>query len=177
MNGKLDVMCDLETLSLDSHAQILSIALVPFGPMGEGLAPYYEKIAPLTSTVFTVDSSTIAWWDKQDHAVRDEAFGGTKTIGQVLVEVQNYLVAAGPIDFWSWGANFDEPILAHAFKVLGLTQPWSYKDVRCARTLSALHPNIKVPRIGSAHNALDDARNQAAVIDLCLATHYSNNNN
>ena len=62
---------------------------------------------------------------------------------------------------WGNGAAFDNVILRTAYERLGLKAPWNFWDDRCFRTVKALHPEVEYVKSGAAHNALDDAKNQA----------------
>jgi len=59
------------------------------------------------------------------------------------------------------GSDFDNAILYAAYAASGLEQAWEYWNSRCFRTLKALVPHVKMEKGGVAHNALDDAKNQA----------------
>ncbi len=63
---------------------------------------------------------------------------------------------------WGNGASFDNTILEECFRRTALEMPWGYYNDRCYRTLKNLAPNVKLERLGTFHNALDDARSQAA---------------
>ena len=63
---------------------------------------------------------------------------------------------------WGNGADFDLVILENYFRRMGWDQmPWSYKNVRCYRTLKNLVPDIPFKNTGVAHSAEDDAAYQA----------------
>jgi len=51
--------------------------------------------------------------------------------------------------------------LKNAYSVVGEDPPWSYRNDRCYRTLAAICPEVKMERIGTFHNAVDDAKSQA----------------
>lgn len=65
---------------------------------------------------------------------------------------------------WSYGANFDEVILAHAYRQKRERTPWSYKNVRCFRTIRAQYPDVEIAETGTKHNALDDAKWQTELL-------------
>lgn len=76
------------------------------------------------------------------------------------------------VALWSHGAAFDPPILAAAYKAVGLAVPWHYRAPRDTRTLFDLagiedhsawlrqHPGP----LGIAHHSLDDSVCQARAI-------------
>lgn len=159
------VMVDLETTGVEAGCCILSIGLVPFHTE----YPYdtfYETISHLSSkdAGFTDDSATLGWWDKQKPEIQAEAFSGTRPIRSVLETVSSYLGNLGDpkeIYLWGNGKDFDNVILSHAFKKLGIKQPWHYRNNRCYRDLAAMYPYYPKGDIMQAHNALHDAIAQA----------------
>jgi inhibitor of KinA sporulation pathway (predicted exonuclease) len=62
---------------------------------------------------------------------------------------------------WGNGADFDNPILAAAYRATGISQGWKPYNGRCYRTIKNLAPQVRLVRTGTHHNALDDARAQA----------------
>lgn len=71
---------------------------------------------------------------------------------------------------WCQGANFDEPIIRAAIEKLGGTVPWKFWNVRDTRTvydLCGFDPK-RVPRQGTYHNSLDDAKHQVTCIQEAL---------
>ena len=67
----------------------------------------------------------------------------------------------GAAGVWGNGADFDNPILAAAYRRLNMPLPWGAYAGRCYRTLKSLRPDIRLERQGTHHNALDDAVSQA----------------
>ena len=62
---------------------------------------------------------------------------------------------------WGNGATFDNVILANAYRGAGLPVPWKFWNDKCYRTIKGFFPQIKLQRIGTHHNAQDDAESQA----------------
>lgn len=67
---------------------------------------------------------------------------------------------------WSNGADFDLPMLAHAFTECGIEIPWKFYNSRCFRTYKNLPgaKTIRLPSAGVKHNAMADAYTQAQVL-------------
>lgn len=160
----MNIMMDIETLGTRPGCAILSIAAVPFATPFD-IEPFYVKIDSTTCTEngFHVDDATIAWWSKQNLDAYNEAFSGTMDIRVALLEFAEYLhhLPTAPL-IWGNGASFDNVLMSEAFKILGMKQPWKYADDRCYRTLKALYPQIPYIKPTIAHNALQDAKAQAA---------------
>jgi hypothetical protein len=78
---------------------------------------------------------------------------------------------------WGNGATMDISLTEEAYKFggYGLTVPWAFRNIRDMRTIvdAADHvcPGFQscVPQVGTAHNALDDAKYQAMRIAECFA--------
>lgn len=166
----IDLMLDIETVSTDNNAGVLSIAAVPF-MWPEPLEYFYQKVDfnTLERKGFHLSKETLDWWGKQDKAARDEAFSGTEDIVDVLYELQEYIKnLPAPVNVWGNGSDFDNVILINAFDRCGIALPWSYKNNRCFRTLKNIFPHRDPVFTGQKHNALADAQHQAAHATLVL---------
>jgi hypothetical protein len=67
------------------------------------------------------------------------------------------------VRLWGNGAGFDNVLLKNAFKAVDADEPWKYYNNRCYRTMSGvfkLDDDETPPRVGTYHNALDDAMTQ-----------------
>ena len=154
-----NIMVDLETMGQNSNSAIIAIGAVRFS---ETIQDSFYEIVDLQSSVdagLEIDPSTIMWWMKQS----DEARGAFAREGSsLIVALSDFSLWAGnhPI-IWGNGADFDNVILANAYRAFSLKPPWAFWDSRCYRTLKNLNRHIKMERSGTAHNALDDARTQA----------------
>jgi hypothetical protein len=84
-------------------------------------------------------------------------------LAEALREFSKFIEFTGGRDILLWGngAAFDNVILASAYRALRLTPPWKFYNDRCYRTMKAAYSDVKMPRTGTHHNALDDAISQA----------------
>ena len=160
----LDVMVDLETISTDNDAGIISIGAVPFNHAFP-FPQFYEKIefVTLEQKGFHLSKSTLDWWSKQSEEARSEAFSGTVPIEEVLSAFASYIKELEvPVNIWGNGSDFDNIILWNAYDRCGIPAPWSFRNNRCFRTLKNVFSFIPAPIfIGEKHNALADAGFQA----------------
>lgn len=181
------VMLDLETLGLNVGSMILSIGAVKFDPVASKLGDeFHMRIAMEDSQRygFGMDVSTIRWWLQQSEAAKKEAlskekalevrevlarffaFCTSKTTAQIdkleSREDAEEVVEVEDVKMWGNGAAFDNVLLSHYYTRTGILQPWKFYNDRCYRTIKSLAPEIKLTRIGVHHNALDDAKSQAA---------------
>lgn len=172
------VMGDLETLGTTPGCTILSIGLCPFDV--KGIAPESDRLHLIISRADSEvcglfeDPTTLAWWGEQSweaqETLRQATEGGT-TLTSSLFRVSEYLEACGGIDvkgypkvcFWGNGSDFDNTILAAAYRSVSLFAPWPFWKNRCFRTLKSLPGvhHLEPRREGTLHNALDDAVHQA----------------
>ena len=150
---------DLETLSLEPNAHILSIGAVFFDPatgaMGDS---FYVEIDPQYDQPNAhVSASTAAWWATQPAGVFP--CRGEVMIGDALRQFIEWIDPMERLRVYQQGDR-DAMWLVNAAREQRLVMPWSYRDVFCARTLWK-HSGVGadfVEYVGVAHNALDDAR-------------------
>jgi hypothetical protein len=153
-------MIDIETLGVSPGSVVLTLAAV------SREMQFYDKISFESSALLglTVDTETLAWWERQQKDIFDEARSGTKIVSQVMTEFVNHLFDIrkandGQLTIWGNGASFDAPLLEAVFQKLGWLVPWSYKESLCYRTMAAVFPQIQKPfKPHGTHNALVDAR-------------------
>ena len=166
------VMLDLETVGTRPGSTILSIGAVEFGPTGIGPAEFHVIInrRSCKNAGLVEDDDTVAWWDRQTPDARrtlDAATAGkpleTMPLAMALASFDTWLNRGlgGDVAVYGNGASFDNALLAEAYIRTGHAPAWHYRRDRCYRTLAALSPQITANRVGTYHNALDDAKTQA----------------
>lgn len=108
------------------------------------------------------------WWLTRSENARQALLENPIPLGKALGEFSQFLSPHGAsnITIWGKGSDFDNVILANAYRALGLQAPWKYKNNRCVRTILALVPDAcdGVESEGTKHNALDDAIYQARCV-------------
>ena len=158
-------MIDLETMGVRPTSSIISIGAVPFDSeqvyTDEG---FYENI-DLESCMakgMTIDSSTLYWWLGQAESARVVFAQNKLGIRDALEQFVTWYEDLRPISgIWGNGSDFDISIIGNAFDVCRIKRPFTYGQHRCFRTMKAMNPKIELARIGTHHNALDDAIWQA----------------
>jgi 3' exoribonuclease, RNase T-like len=170
-NEMKDVMVDLETVGRRAGCGILSIGAVAFDPNTGDLGPEFYMVVKLDSCEkfgLHNDPDTLAWWEKQSPEAQKvltqaRASRGNKPLDKALVGFNEYLSQFGPkaVRVWGNGSDFDNAILINCYAATELTAGWEFWNNRCFRTLKGLAPSIKTERVGTYHNALDDAKTQA----------------
>ncbi len=157
-----DVMIDLETIDNIATSAIASIGACVFDKDGT-----YDQFYIVVDTKSCLDigmtysEATLAFWAKQDPRARvifDEATPKV-SIQMALTMFSEWFKKATAKEIWGNGADFDNAIMAYAYRMCGMKQPWSYGDSRCFRTIK--NGAYMENRVGTYHNALDDAITQA----------------
>ena len=182
------IMLDLETLGTDPYSVILSIGAVHFDPGSPGIFrdSFEVLIDPKTSMAagLRVDPDTLFWWWDTDRDAARRYYmerlkfelplalqGFSDWLGWVSQDPSPDPEKPNPeVLIWGNGANFDNVLLANAYKAARMDVPWKFYQDRCFRTIKGLDPLGKlkpkgvlpgVPE-GIAHTALADAFYQAA---------------
>lgn len=175
---KCHVSIDLETLSTSPAAVILAIGAVAVCEESGNSVSFYRVCSVDSQKNRQIDSGTLAWWEKQPEDARKvlteaESADATplKDALHALTDWVGLLGNTHQVYVLGNGANFDVAILEHAYKDISPFVPWAYWNVRDLRTLKDMALRLGVadqvhknnPRTGTHHNALDDARYQAAL--------------
>jgi hypothetical protein len=164
------VMVDLETLGNGSNSVIIAVGAVEFDPDTQTLGSEFYAVVDPQSCVdagLEVDVSTVLWWMKQSDAARSAFQRPGKPLQDILIDFAKWYPSGAAL--WGNGATFDNVILGNAFRALNIEQPWKFWNDRCYRTLKNLLPDVPLGRAGTHHNALDDAKTQAAHANKLLA--------
>ena len=170
-----DVMIDVETLSTEYNALLVSIAAVKFNVYDkeiprESLNLLIDISSYLTCTKenieftnaecpYTVSSSTITWWLQQPSYEGVFLAQPRMSLRQALVQLTAFCAGSGR--YWCQGMNFDPIVLEHAYKQEGLNPPWKFYEWRDSRTAVNLLPKHYFPsKPVNAHDALADCNYQ-----------------
>ncbi len=125
------LMIDLETMGNTSTAAIVAIGMCPFEADRVGdPAMFIVDLQESLDLGMTVSASTIMWWLGQSDAARSEI----TRIPHPLTEVLKVICDCDAKYYWGHG-TFDIPILANAYRAVGMPLPWHYRNTRDLRTL------------------------------------------
>jgi hypothetical protein len=116
----------------------------------------------------TVDASTLQWWVQQVAAGTPCPLDGTLDIDYALSGLGRFAKSQGSFikHVWANSPSFDCVLLEHAFRQNRLEFPWSFwqwLDFRTAMKAMRFDPKT-LPRVGTHHNAFDDAVWQARAV-------------
>lgn len=176
------IMLDLETLDTTPSAVVISIGAVAFDPETHALGDKFyvemtEDTAAQQARGRTISGDTVRWWMQQDASAKrvfSESIDGVDrvTTFEALSRFGLFVAAHGDrdVELWGNGADFDNIILGSLYDAFGLRKPWSYSRNRCYRTMKNLGIGPRRPtRVGTHHNALDDAVTQAVHLQEIFA--------
>ena len=167
-----EIMIDIETISTNANASILSIAALRFNSKDRAMSiesypTFYRKINKESCDAIGlhVDSTTLEWWAKQDDKVRTEAFDDPVDrvdLKEALQSLSDFISdVSGKTIIWANSPDFDCTILTSAYKALGLQIPWKYwntRDLRTAYHLANINP-WSLPKT-EKHHPISDCHNQ-----------------
>jgi hypothetical protein len=161
----IHAMIDLETLSTNPNAVILTIGGVKFDPYthtepSQGL---YFKVDVDSQTAMGRDvmQETMDWWTTQSKEIQEEAMSVENRIPLTEMTKRINKWSVGVDVFWCQGPLFDYAILQDIYKQLGNPVPWNFWQIRDSRTLFSLVPRDPNEIRKEAHNALADCYFQA----------------
>lgn len=162
-------MIDLETLGTTADSVILSIGAAKFD-LGTGKIDslgFYRSISIESNLDHKrrISESTMLWWFKQDAAAQAVFHEPKEALGTALVELSDW-IGTEQFLIWSNGADFDIPMLSHAYTQMQVEIPWKFFNSRCYRTYKNLPgaKDIRAQPLGVKHNALSDAYQQAQTL-------------
>lgn len=178
---------DIETLSTESNAVVLSLAMVAFDPTGQQpdqiFAERFLDIDEQAKLGRHVSGSTLSWWLGQDRDSRELQVEGQRVYcPQAIWQMAQWIremTGEGPCGpwlsqkakIWGNGKDFDVVVLGSLIHQLELEKPWHFRNTRCFRDLYLQHPDVTTELPGlTKHSALDDALWEAAHIKNIVAT-------
>jgi len=155
-------MLDLETMGTGANSAIIAIGAVKFSSKIDDRFYAAIDLDSCLDAGLDVDGKTIMWWLKQSDDARAQ-FTKNITVGlSYALKLFSDWIGENAI-IWGNGAAFDNAILSNAYRALTIKQPWFFWNDRCYRTVANFFPPLvtKPERIGTYHNAVDDAESQA----------------
>jgi hypothetical protein len=169
------IMIDIETLGTSVDSAIIAIGAIQFNMYPDS----YQEVDKFYATVSldsnlnlgrAIDQSTLKWWVDTNAELIWEMLGSDNELHHALNGLTWFLCTNWFSTVWTNGTDFDIAMLKHAYRQCqGTEPPWKHSVVRDCRTIYKLYGHL-VDRCdnGTAHNALDDCRNQATYLDSVL---------
>jgi len=188
-----DIMVDLETLSTETDAVVLSIGAVRFRldtrddieSIKDEDRCFYSRLdtTDQENEGRSIDPSTVEWWESQSAEARKVFEEEPEGVVHALKRFLKF--CKGGKRIWGNGNMFDNAIVRDLCKDYDLDYPVGYWNDLDVRTLTRLWnllanqgSNNKRPSIdlGAEHNALDDARRQVLQVQMMYQELYNNIN-
>lgn len=180
----MDLMIDIETLGTSDKAPVISIGACFFDKRGikERFYAVLDISEQIDSGKRITDASTIKWWMGQEGAAKkvfrddvgvvlqeiNQHFGGLvdpMKNGEILARFVQFCKQYENVKPWGNGSNFDITILENLFQSYRVKIPWNFRNIRDLRTFKEyVYDGSQTERVGTHHNALDDALYQAQVV-------------
>ena len=158
-------MLDLETMGTKPYSAIVAIGAVLFDTTSQDIEKEFYAPVSLESCIehgLRCDPSTICWWMRQGDEARNAiANVAGLPLRHALFEFAALFSEKSQLEVWGNGSDFDNVLLTCAYERANIKLPWSPFKNRCYRTIKSMAPDLKIQRVGTHHNALDDARSQA----------------
>lgn len=166
-----DIMIDLETLGTKNNCPVISIGACVFDINEKAIkSSFYCTLdleSQIDSGIRVPDSDTIKWWMNQANAAKKVFKEKPIKTFEGLYEFKKWVEknAGKSAKVWGNGSGFDISIMESLFSDFGVECPWKFYNVMDLRTFRRfIGKNKKVEKIGVNHNALDDAKSQAAYV-------------
>ena len=161
------VMLDLETMGTRPYSAIIAIGAVVFDIEKRTIEKDFYTTVNLEDCLqhgLKVSGGTVNWWMSQSEEAREALTSSMALPLEVALQEFAMMFEFYPdMEVWGNGSDFDNVLLSCAYEVAGVPIAWNPFKNRCYRTIKNLpqHRNTKIVRVGTHHNALDDARSQA----------------
>lgn len=187
--NNVDSMIDIETLSTEPHAVILSIGAVLFDPYNQNTAEelseytFYTNVTIESQRHRHVSKDTQDWWKTQDPAAWEALQYDQMPLVKALEGLHHFhntrtgLKTPKVHRVWANSPSFDCVILDTAYRhyerffqfPVGF---WNWRDVRTVVDLAYPPGDEDKPviRVGQHHNALDDCISQALMVQDAYRT-------
>lgn len=171
---KTDIMIDLETLDTIDTSIVISIGACLFdikkGTIGSTFYMAMDIQDQMTKGR-TISASTLKWWFGQSDAAKkvfhEQALPPVKVLNTMLHWMNVNVPSKKDRVVWGNGSSFDISIMENIFKDYTIGVPWNYSGINDLRTFKRhVAKDAPLEFQGVAHNALDDAINQAKYVIL-----------
>lgn len=172
----LHISIDIETMSSQSDAAVLSVGMCTFTAEGgiEHRVEFHATLDAMQKAGRHINANTVMWWMQQSDEARKLLVSdrARTDIGEFCEKIGNWIEPSGKrtkgrgIGMWAKGPNFDIAVMRSLFESQGMRFPIHYGREYCVRTALAFAKaagwrDILDMRPKVAHGALSDAEHQA----------------
>lgn len=165
----MDLMIDLETLGTNPDCPVISIGAVFFDKTGLKSEFYINlDVDKQINDGRRMTADTFKWWMSQTDGAKRVFKEKPTTVSKGLSEFVEFVKKGASVKRvkpWGNGSTFDISILEDLFEEYEIKVPWLFYNIRDMRTFKEYVYDGKDMKFeGTAHNALDDAKQQANVV-------------
>lgn len=178
---KSDIVIDLETMGTGPDAIIVSIGALIFNRAdapGTIIDSFEVKLDVENQPGRVCDPGTMLWWMKASMKDARQAAFTTREprvrLGLALKQLDEFIDKYDLGEMWGCSPSFDMNILQHAYRQHKVDIPMPFWKWSCIRTIESFFygKNTRKPGgdnwlDGTAHDALDDCKMEAMVIQKC----------
>lgn len=165
-------MIDLETLGTKPGCVVLQIGIVCNFPSGLSDETSDVEVSmpvrlDIEQCLRAVDPNTVAWWMRHPDAWARQCFLQRDSFKPEYAAKNAFFLLSVCEEVWANSPSFDCAILLDFIFHFAPYEkiPWHYGRERDFRTVRALHSELVYCPPADAHDALADARAQAAYLD------------
>lgn len=151
------VMLDLETLSLEPNACIVSIGATRF-TLQDGIKDTFSvNIDPMDARDkgLHIDRDTVAWWKKQPAEISDMWKVDPQPLKEALSAFCRWF-GGRTLPIWGNSPSFDCVVIKEAMKYVAVPCPWNFRDECDYRTLGKII-HVERDEAVNLHSSLADA--------------------
>lgn len=167
------IMLDLETLGTTPYSSVISVGAVEFETDGTLGRTFKQNITPASCREIGLieDPATHQWWAKQSKEAQEAVARDRKAVSEAAAAFHAWFLRTGAEFVWGNGSTFDVVLWECVCRRLGISPPWKFWNVRDLRTAIHLFDfDVRdMRRVGTHHDALDDAKFQVACLAAALA--------
>jgi hypothetical protein len=168
----MELMIDLETLGTKSDCVVVSIGACFFDIQKRALGTTFYMALDVGDQLEIgrkINADTLKWWFSQSDAAKtvfhEKAQASAGVLNTFALWIKSNCPNQKDLKVWGNGSTFDISILENMFDQYRIKCPWGYNGIMDLRTFRRfVANNRKIEKLGTAHNALDDAKSQAIFV-------------
>jgi len=167
----MNLMIDLETLDTKATSVIVSVGVCAFDVNGIHDKQYFVlECQEQLDKGRTVSFDTLEWWFRQSKDVTDAAFNQKVkiSVNSFMDKLMLFCSKNNIKKVYAQGPDFDLSMLTHIHNQYDKELPWDFWLARDTRTVYDFMRGNKPERLGTHHNAMDDAVHQAECVIIAL---------
>jgi len=163
MTDYTDIMVDIETVGTSpDRSGIVQIAAVKFNLAERTVCPQFFNMSLSIPPHRFYDEDTRQWWLRQKPGQLQDIMSKQQPWREVMMSFLEFSRQKKSLCFWAKPTTFDYMFIQSYFNDAELPNPFHYNNVSDMKSyLKGLHhphptPDLKIPTVGDAHNALND---------------------